>query len=99
MDYKIRITPLVIKDIKDIVDYIAEDNEAAAKNIGNKLYDAIKSLTTLPNRGSRLNNVISANTDYRYVLCDNYMITYKVVDDWVSVYRVFDVRRDYKGLL
>lgn len=99
MDYKIRITPLVIKDIKGIVNYVADDDETAAKEMGNKLYKAIERLKTFPNRGGRLSNIISANTDYRFVLCDNYMITYKVVDDWVSVYRVFDVRRDYKGLI
>ena len=99
MKYKIRITPLVIHDIKSIVDYIAEDNETTAKEMGEKLYIVIEDLKTFPNSGSNLSNKISVKVDYKYVICERYMIVYKVQDDYVSVYRVFDMRRDYKGLL
>lgn len=99
MDYKIRIAPLAINDIKAIVEYIKLDDEDIAKEIGNKLYGAIDSLITLPNRGANLSTKIAAKTDFKFILSDNYMIVYRVQDDYVSVYRVFDVRRDYKTLI
>ena len=34
-------------------------------------------------------------TDYRFLICGNYLIFYKVKNDMISVYRVMNGRRDY----
>jgi plasmid stabilization system protein ParE len=38
-------------------------------------------------------------TDYRYLVCGNYLIFYKIEGDAVSVYRVLNGSRDYLPIL
>jgi addiction module RelE/StbE family toxin len=99
MKYKIRINPLVITDIEEIRDYIAEDNPQAAMRIVNTIYSSIEKLGTFPEMGAPLSSRINLKTDYRYLICDNYLIFYKIEKETVSVYRVLNGSRDYLSIL
>ena len=46
---KLRINPLVVQDLKEIRDYIAEDNEEYAKKIIEEIYDRFVKLQSFPN--------------------------------------------------
>ena len=94
---KLRINPEVIEDIAEIKSYIREElcNPSASDRIAKKIVSAYKELKNTPFIGTPLDSVIEVKTDYRFLVCGNYLIFYKVKDDVISVYRVMNGRRDY----
>ena len=94
---KLQITPEVIEDIAEIKRYIREElcNPTAADRIAKRIVSAYKELKTAPFIGTPLDSVLEVKTDYRFLICGNYLIFYKVKDDVISIYRVINGRRDY----
>ena len=94
---KLRINPEVIEDIAEIKQYIREElcNPTAADRIAKRIVSAYKGLKTAPFIGAPLDSVLEVKTDYRFLVCGNYLIFYKVKDDVISIYRVMNGRRDY----
>jgi plasmid stabilization system protein ParE len=52
MDFRVEITGPAIADLAQIVSYIAQDNPAAAKALGENLLDSALSLAKTPFEGS-----------------------------------------------
>ena len=52
MDFKVLIADSAIADLKEIVEFVAEDNPEAATRLGEKLLAHALSLATLPERFS-----------------------------------------------
>lgn len=50
---KLRINPIVAKDLKNIRDYIAEDNEKYAAKTIKEIYGKFENLQMLPEMGGR----------------------------------------------
>ena len=48
---KLRINPIVAKDLKNIRDYIAEDNEEYAAKTIKEIYDKFENLQMFPEMG------------------------------------------------
>lgn len=94
---KLQINPEVIKDIAEIKRYICEelDSPIAADRIAKKIVSSYKKLKNAPFIGAPLDSIIDVKTDYRFLVCGNYLIFYKVKHDVISVYRVMNGRRDY----
>ena len=70
---KLRINPIVAKDLKNIRDYIAEDNEEYAEETIKEIYGKFENLQMFPGMGSDLSKRVSFRTDYKYAmgrLCD-----------------------------
>lgn len=85
---KLRINPIVAEDLKRIKEYIAEDNEEmAVKNI-QEIYAQIENIQQFPNMGAYLSKRVSFRTDYKYVICGNYVVLYKIVKEYVEIYWV-----------
>ena len=76
---KLRINPIVAKDLKNIKDYIAEDNE---------------NLQMFPGMGADLSKRVSFRTDYKYAIWEDYVIIYKVSNEFVEIYRVINQYQD-----
>ncbi len=60
-----------------------------------KSFLPIKSSKMAPFIGAPLDSIIDVKTDYRFLVCGNYLIFYKVKHDIISIYRVMNGRRDY----
>ena len=91
---KLRINPLVAADLKEIRDYIAEDNaEYAAKTI-NEIYGKFENIQIFPGIGSDLSKRVSFRTDYKYAIWEDYVIIYKVGNEYVEIYRVINRYQD-----
>lgn len=91
---KLRINPIVAKDLKDIRDYIAEDNgEYAAKTI-KEIYGKFENLQMFPGMDSDLSKRVSFRTDYKYVIWEDYVIIYKFGSEFVEIYRVVSRYQD-----
>ena len=75
--------------VLDIEDYIAEDNpEYAAKTI-REIYAKFENIQVFPAMGTDLSKKVSFQTDYKYTVWKNYVIIYKVVEEYVEIYRIY----------
>ena len=75
---KLRINPIVEKDLKNIRDYIAEDNEEYVAKTIKEIYGKFENLQMFPGMGSDLSKRVSFRTDYKYAIWEDYVIIYKV---------------------
>ena len=85
---KLRINPMVVVDLKNIKEYIADDNPYAAHQTVKEIYNQIENLQQFPSMGSDLSKRVSFKTDYKYVVCSNFIVLYKVGKEYVENYRV-----------
>ncbi len=91
---KLRITPIVAKDLKNIRDYIAEDNEEYAAKTRKEIYGKFENLQMFPGIGADLFKRVSFRTDYKYAIWEEYVIIYKVGSEYVEIYRVINRYQD-----
>ena len=91
---KLRINPIVAKDLKNIRDYIAEDNEEYAAKTIKEIYGKFENLQMFPGMGSDLSKRVSFRTDYKYAIWEDYVIIYKVGSEYVEIYRVINRYQD-----
>ena len=91
---KLRINPIVAKDLKNIRDYIAEDNvEYAVKTI-KEIYGKFENLQMFPGMWSDLSKRVSFRTDYKYGIWEDYVIIYNVSNEDLEIYRVVNRYQD-----
>ena len=91
---RLRINPIVVKDLKNIKDYIAEDNEEYAAKTIKEIYDKFENLQIFPGMGSDLSRRVSFRTDYKYAIWEDYVIIYKIGKEYVEIYRVINRYQD-----
>jgi len=92
---KIKWSPTAIDDILSISEYLSEQAQVPNIAIGtiNEIYDRIKMLETFPHLGARLD--VHSNDLHRYLVCDDYVAIYKVVDDTVYIEKIAYKRENY----
>ena len=91
---KLRINPLVAEDLKNIKEYIAEDNEEMAVKTIQEIYTRIENIQQFPYMGADLSKRVSFRTDYKYVVSGNYVVLYKIGNEYVEIYRVVNRHQD-----
>ena len=98
---KIRVTPTALKDLKEIKAYIENDlsNPIAAKNVIKNIIEDYSCLEISPYMGPSLSTKIPFDTNYRFIVSGNYIVFYKVDDEYVSIYRILYGRRDYLKII
>jgi addiction module RelE/StbE family toxin len=98
---KLQISPEAQNDLQKIRTYITTDLDSplAAQKIISKITKAIRRLMEYPNSGASLSSVIGIKTEYRYLVCGNYLVFYRYEDEIVYVIRVLYSRRDYMRIL
>lgn len=99
--YQLNISPLVYEDLQEVKDYITEElcNPQAAADLMKLITGKIRELPDFPNCGSPLNAIIDIQTDYRFLVCNNYMVFYRVEMNMIFVTRVLYQGRDYMKIL
>ena len=91
---KLRINPLVVSDLKDIRNYIAEDNAEKATETIEKIYEKFENIQLFPGVGADLSKRVRFRTSYKYVVWNDYVIIYKVGKEYVEIYRVVNRYQD-----
>ena len=91
---KLRINPLVAKDLKSIKDFIAEDNVDKALETVQEIYCQFENIQQFPYIGADLSKRVSFKTDYKYVVWEDYVVLYKVGKEAVEIYRVVNRYQD-----
>ncbi|MHB1254324.1 MAG: type II toxin-antitoxin system RelE/ParE family toxin [Candidatus Humimicrobiaceae bacterium] len=99
--YKLKISPEAKDDLVEIKSYISQDlcNQQAAENLVSKIINKISGLSEHPGIGAPLSSEVDINTDYRFLVCANYLIFYRCEDEIVFVSRILYGRRDYTRIL
>lgn len=99
---KLRINPLVVSDLKDIRNYIAEDNVEKATETIEKIYGKFENIHLFPGMGADLSKRVRFRTNYKYAVWNDYVIIYKVGREYVEIYRVVnryqDITRIFDGV-
>lgn len=85
---KLRINPLVAADLKEIRNFIAEDNVEKAAETIEKIYGKFVNIQLFPRIGADLSKRVSFRTDYKYAVWNDYVIIYKIGEEYVEIYRV-----------
>ena len=91
---KLRINPLVVKDLKEIRDYIADDNAEKATETIEKIYSKFENIQLFPGMGAELSKRVSFRTEYKYAVWNDYVIIYKIGKEYVEMYRVVNRYQD-----
>ena len=91
---KLRINPLVVTDLKDIRNFIAEDNVEKAVETVNEIYGKFENIQLFPGMGADLSKRVNFRTEYKYVVWNDYVIVYKVGKEFVEIYRVVNRYQD-----
>lgn len=101
MKFKVVFSPLAIRDLDEIWDYISDvlKNPSAAENTVNGILDKADLLGDQPEIGAQLFFDDGLNSGYRYVIYNNYLTFYRVYPETVYVDRVIYGKRDYMNLL
>ena len=86
---KLRINPIVAEDLKNIKEYIAEDNEEMAVKTIQEIYARIENIQQLPYMGADLTKRVSFRTDYKYVIWEEYVEIYRVVNRYQDITKIF----------
>lgn len=95
---KLRINPLVVKDLKEIRNYIAEDNPQKAVEVIEEIYGKFENVQLFPGMGADLSKRVHFRTNYKYVVWNDYVIIYRADEEFVEIYRVINRYRDITKL-
>ena len=98
---EIKFSPESAKDLLAIKTYITDDlaNASAADTLILQILDRIESLAQFPYSGTSLYHVIEIETDYRFIVCENYNIFYRFENDTVYIIRILYAKRDWLNIL
>ena len=91
---KLRINPIVAKDLKNIRAYIAKDNEEYVAKTIKEIYGKFEKFSDVSRNGVRSSKRVSFRTDYKYAIWEDYVIIYKVRNEYVEIYRVINRYQD-----
>lgn len=96
----ISITEAAEQDLAEIVDYIANDNPAAALKLPENIEQSILQLEDFPLSGATPKNRRLSRQGYRILIVDSYLVFYVLLDnEVVEIRRIISGKRDYKFLL
>ena len=104
---KVVMSPEARNDLIEIEKYITENigSPEAAKNTVNKVIKNIRKLESFAGIGAPLSSIVDITTDYRYLVCENYLAFYRVESEFgsdkIAVYidRILYKKRDYINIL
>ena len=99
-DYQVLWTDAARLDLIGIVDFIAQDDAAAALAVLERIETRCQTLDTLPQRGRIVPEMRSFGIlMYRELIIGAWRMIYRHTDDHVHVMAVLDARRDLASLL
>lgn len=101
MIYRIEVSNEARNDLRQIREYISVDldSEKSASKIVGGIVKRIGSLKDMPEIGASLSSRVSIKTDYRYLVCGNYNVFYRIEADTVKIVRILNARRNFMTIL
>ena len=98
---ELRVSPEAANDLWRLRHYIAVqlDSPVAAQKLVSHILESVRRLADFPKSGSPLSSVLDIETDYRFLVCGDYLIFYRLEQQTVSIVRILYGKRDYLKLL
>ena len=79
--------------------HMALSRPQSARNITDRIYDAMDQLTRFPLSGPPVRNDELSAAGYRYILAGKYLMFYRLLGDTVVIYHIAHGASDYPKLL
>jgi addiction module RelE/StbE family toxin len=98
---KIRYSSEAKTDLADIKEYVGEElrNPDAAFRIITHITKRIRKLSRFPEMGASLSSIVDMETNYRFLVCKNHLVFYRIEDTEIYIVRVLYGKRDYLTIL
>ena len=98
---KLNYSPKAKNDLVEIKKYISEElmNPVAAQNVVRKIIKRIRCLEQFAEIGTPLSTIFNMETDYRFLVCGNYLAFYRIERKRINIIRVLYGKRDYMTIL
>jgi toxin ParE1/3/4 len=97
--YQINLTEAAEQDLTEVVDYIADENPAAALKVAIKIEKNILKLEDFPLVGVVPRVRRLAKKGYRILIVDDYLVFYIIADnEIIEIRRILSGERDYQFL-
>ncbi len=99
--YNIVFSPETIKDLEETKEYISEElcNEQAASKTVREILDNIRILSKFPESAPLLTSIVDFDTNYRFLVCGNYVAFYRIEKNEVRIIRILYGRRNFMQIL
>lgn len=96
---KLEILPHAQAELEEIARvHMALSGPQSARQITDKIYDAMEQLTRFPLSGPPVRDEQLRAAGYRYILADPYMVIYRLLGDTIFVYHIPHGATDYPKL-
>lgn len=82
-------TPLALKDLVEIRDFIQRDKPSAAKQEAKRIRKIVERLSQFPNSGRQVETIPTV----REVIAGNYHVYYRILPSQVEILRVYHGKR------
>lgn len=98
---ELRVSPEAANDLREIRQYIAAQLDAPvpAQKLVSRILQSMRRLADFPESGPCLSSVLNIETAYRFQVCGNYLIFYRLEKQTVYIIRILYGKRDYLKLL
>ena len=99
--HKIVFSAEARRDLKNIQDYIANEQERpqAALKVIESILNKIEKLINLPASGTLLSPKVNFPTNYRYTSASGYLAFYRHENNQIFIDRIIHGKRDYITIL
>lgn len=94
---KLNFSPKAAEDLSEIKKYISNElqNTKAAHDTISGILNRVKKLCKFPRTGAKLSSIFDIDTEYRFLVCNNYLAFYRIENDEVHIIRILYAKRDY----
>lgn len=97
---KLDILPPAQAELEEIARvHMALSGPQSARNITDRIYDAMDQLTRFPLSGPSVRDDELSSAGYRYILAGKYLVFYRLLWDTVVIYHIAHGASDYPKLL
>ena len=97
---KLDILPPAQAELEEIARvHMALSGPQSARNITDRIYDAMDQLTRFPLSGPSVRDDELSAAGYRYILAAKYLMSYRLLGDTVVIYHIAHGASDYPKLL
>ena len=98
-EYSLEILPPAQAELEEIARvHLALSGPQSARNITDKMYEAMERLTRFPLSGPPVRDGQLSAAGYRYLLAGKYLLIYRLLGDTVVVYHIAHGASDYPTL-
>jgi plasmid stabilization system protein ParE len=97
--HKLVILTPAQRELEEIASvYLELVGPASARNITNRIYDALERLRDFPRIGVMLRDDVLQAIGYRMLICDKHICIYRLLENTIYVYHIVDGRSNYPRL-